>query len=70
MTTTTTPAKTRKPRTPTDKLAEAQRLIGLMNPDEIYKLGARVAIQSPMSADILRRGLDSGGTLAAEETSD
>lgn len=62
----TTTKKTRRPRRPVhERLDEIASDIGRLDPDSLYKLGQRFATQKPLGADILRRGLDDGNTLAA-----
>lgn len=57
--------KTRRPRRAVhERLDDIAADIGRLDPDSLYKLGQRFATQKPLGADILRRGLDEGGTLS------
>lgn len=69
MTTEPTP-KTRRPRRAVnERLDDFIADLGRLDPDSLYKLGQRFAASKPLGADLLRRGLDAGGTLteAVEE---
>lgn len=53
----------RRRTNPAERLEDIAALLGKLNADALYRLGREFATKHPIGGDILRRGLDEGGSL-------